>query len=79
MNLFIFIWLGFDILFLYGFILWDDLSLLSMLVKEYFLNVSIKLLYFLFKIGIENRYNLKFLNDKEFKIVYFNIYMNFLI
>lgn len=69
MNLFIFIWLGFDILFLYGFILWDDLSLLSMLVKEYFLNVSIKLLYFLFKIGIENRYNLKFLNDKEFKIV----------
>lgn len=79
MNLFIFIWLGFDILFLYGFILWDDLSLLSMLFKEYFLNVSIKLLYFLFKIGIENRYNLKFLNDKEFKIVYFNIYMNFLI
>lgn len=69
MNLFIFIWLGFDILFLYGFILWDDLSLLSMLVKEYFLNVSIKLLYFLFKIGIENRNNLKFLNDKEFKIV----------
>lgn len=69
MNLFIFIWLGFDILFLYDFILWDDLSLLSMLVKEYFLNVSIKLLYFLFKIGIENRYNLKFLNDKEFKIV----------
>lgn len=69
MNLFIFIWLGFDILFLYGFILWDDLSLLSMLVKEYFLNVSIKLLYFLFKIGIENRYNLKFLNDKEFIIV----------
>lgn len=66
-------------MFLYGFILWDDLSLLSMLVKEYFLNVSIKLLYFLFKIGIENRYNLKFLNDKEFKIVYFNIYMNFLI
>lgn len=79
MNLFIFIWLGFDILFLYGFILWDDLSLLSMLFKEYFLNVSIKFLYFLFKIGIENRYNLKFLNDKEFKIVYFNIYMNFLI
>lgn len=79
MNLFIFIWLGFDILFLYGFILWDDLSLLSMLFKEYFLNVSIKLLYFLFKIGIENRYNLKFLNDKEFKIVYFNIYINFLI
>lgn len=79
MNLFIFIWLGFDILFLYGFILWDDLSLLSMLVKEYFLNVSIKLLYFLFNIGIENRYNLKFLNDKEFKIVYFNIYMKFLI
>lgn len=79
MNLFIFIWLGFDILFLYGFILWDDLSLLSMLFKEYFLNVSIKLLYFLFNIGIENRYNLKFLNDKEFKIVYFNIYMKFLI
>lgn len=50
-----------------------------MLVKEYFLNVSIKLLYFLFNIGIENRYNLKFLNDKEFKIVYFNIYMKFLI
>lgn len=79
MNLFIFIWLGFDILFLYGFILWDDLSLLSMLFKEYFLNVSIKFLYFLYKIGIENRYNLKFLNDKEFKIVYFNIYINFLI
>lgn len=59
---------GLDILSPHGLIPRDDLSLLSMLVKEYFLNVSIKLLYLLPKIGIENRHNSKFLNDKEFKI-----------